>query len=167
MIADYKKILYATDLSVNSAHAFKHAISIARRYNAEVTLLHVLPEVDSATMNYVATVMGEEKLAAFEIDHKQEVRDEIRHRLHQFAKEELSDHPEDVERISDIEVHYGNPVAHILQHADSLGVDLIVLGSHGKGALKYAFLGSVADKILRKSHRPMMVVPLDQNPQPE
>jgi nucleotide-binding universal stress UspA family protein len=162
MIADYKNILYATDLSVNSAHAFKHAISIARRYNAKVVLLHVLPEVDSATMNYVATVMGEEQLAAFELDHKKEIKDEIRHRLHQFAKEELGDHPEDAERISEIEVHYGNPVAYILQHADSLDVDLIVLGSHGKGALKYAFLGSVAEKVLRKSHRPMLIVPLDQ-----
>jgi len=161
MIPEYKNILYATDLSVNSAHAFKHAISLARRYGAQVVLLHVLPEVDSATMNYVATVMGEEKLAGFELDHKAEVRDEIRRRLHKFAKEELIDHPEDVERIADIEVHYGNPVAHILQHADSLEVDLIVLGSHGKGALKYAFLGSVAEKVLRKSHRPILIVPLD------
>jgi len=163
MIPDYKKVLYATDMSVNSAHAFKHAISLARRYNAKVVLLHILPEVDSATMNYVATVMGEEQLAGFELDHKEEVKDEIRRRLHQFAKEELGDHPEDVERISDIEVHYGNPVAHILQHADGLDVDLIVLGSHGKGAMKYAFLGSVAEKVLRKSHRPMLIVPLDQN----
>ena len=163
MIPEYKKILYATDLSVNSAHAFKHAISLARRYNAKITLLHILPEVDASTMNYVATVMGEEKLAGFELEHKAEIKDEIRLRLHKFAKEELIDHPEDVERISDIEVHYGNPVAHILQHADGLEVDMIVLGSHGKGALKYAFLGSVAEKVLRKSHRPMLIVPLDQN----
>ncbi len=161
MIPEYKKILYATDLSINSAHAFKHAISLARRYNAKITLLHILPEVDSSTMNYVATVMGQEKLAGLELEHKAEIRDEIRIRLHKFAKEELIDHPEDVERIGDIEVHYGNPVAHILQHADSLDADMIVLGSHGKGALKYAFLGSVAEKVLRKSHRPMLVVPLD------
>ena len=161
MIPQYKKILYATDLSVNSAHAFKHAISLARHYRAIVTLLHVLPEVDSATMNYVSTVMGAEKLAGFELDHKEEIKDEIRQRLHQFAKEELEDHPEDVKRIADIEVHYGNPVAHILQHADHLDVDLIVLGSHGKGAIKYAFLGSVAEKVLRKCHRPVLIVPLD------
>lgn len=162
MIPEYKKILYATDLSVNSAYALKHAISLARRYNAKITLLHVLPEVDAATMNYVATVMGESKLAGLELEHKAEIQDEIRRRLHKFAKEELIDHPEDVERIAGIEVHYGNPVAHVLEHADRLGVDMIVLGSHGKGALKYAFLGSVAEKVLRKSHRPMLIVPLDE-----
>lgn len=161
MIPEYKKILYATDLSVNSAHAFKHAISLARRYDAKVTLLHVLPEVDPAMMNYVATVMGEEKLAGFELAHKEEIKDEIRRRLHEFAKDELRDHPEDVKRLAEIEVHHGNPVARILEHADELEVDLIVIGTHGKGALKYAFLGSVAEKVLRKCHRPMLVVPLD------
>lgn len=161
MIPAYKKILYATDLSVNSAHAFKHAISLARSYNSKILLLHILPEVDAATMNYVATVMGGEKLAGFEREHKVEIKDEIRLRLHRFAKEELADHPEDIERIDDIKVHYGNPVALILQQADDYGADLIVLGSHGKGALKYAFLGSVAEKVLRKSHRPMLIVPLD------
>ena len=123
MIPQYKKILYATDLSLNSAHAFKHAISLARYYKAQVILLHILPEVDAATMNYVATVMGSDKLAGFELDHKEEIKDDIRRQLHQLAKEELEDHPEDVQRIADIEVHYGNPVAQILQHADTLDVD--------------------------------------------
>jgi nucleotide-binding universal stress UspA family protein len=161
MIPEYRNILYATDLSLNSAYAFKHAISLARRFRAKVTLLNVLPEVDSATMNYVATVMGRDRLADFEIDHKEEIKDEIRRRLHRFAMEELGDHPEDIECIADIEVHYGNPVAQILKYADRLDVDLIVLGSHGKGRLTYAFLGSVAEKVLHKSHRPILVVPLD------
>lgn len=161
MIPEYRKILYATDLSVNAVHAFKHAISLARRYDAKIVLLHVLPEVDTATMNYVATVMGGEKLAGFELEHKAEIKVEISQRLHKFAREELIDHPEDVARLAEIEVHYGNPVVHILQLADAHEADLIVLGSHGKGALKYAFLGSVAEKVLRKSHRPILIVPLD------
>jgi nucleotide-binding universal stress UspA family protein len=57
-------------------------------------------------------------------------------------------------------VHHGNPVEQILQMADRIDADLIVLGSHGKGKLKYAFLGSVAEKVLRKTLRPAMVVPL-------
>ncbi|HEY7746773.1 MAG TPA: universal stress protein [Desulfuromonadales bacterium] len=44
--------------------------------------------------------------------------------------------------------------------ADRIDADLIVLGSHGKGRLKYAFLGSVAEKVLRKTQRPAMIVPL-------
>lgn len=161
MIPQYKTILYATDLSANAAHAFRHAIGLARPGNARINLLHVLPEVDASMLNYISTVMGEDKLANYELAHKEEVKDQIRLRLHQFAKEELSDHPEDLDRIAEIEIHHGNPVVQILEAADRINADLIVLGTHGKGMVKYAFLGSVAEKVLRKAHRPVLVVPLN------
>jgi nucleotide-binding universal stress UspA family protein len=160
MIPKYKTILYATDLSENAAHAFRYAIGISRADRARIHLLHVLPEVDAAMLNYISTVMGEEKLADFELEHKDEIKDQIRLRLHRFAKEELADHPEDMERIADIEVHHGHPVVQILEVADRIDADLIVLGTHGKGLIKHAFLGSVAEKVLRKAHRPVLVVPL-------
>ncbi len=161
MIPQYKTVLYATDLSDNAAHAFRHAIGIARTFNARIHILHVLPEVDAAVMNYVSTVMGKDKLADFEVVHKEEIKDEIRQRLHQFAKDELADHPEDVDRISGVEVHHGSPIVEILAAADRINADMIVMGTHSKGALKYAFLGSVAEKVLRKSHRPTLVIPLN------
>jgi nucleotide-binding universal stress UspA family protein len=160
MIPTYKTILYATDLTQNAAHAFRHAVGIARCHQARIFILHVLPEMEPAVLNYVSTVMGEDRLAEMELAHKAEVKDEIRKRLHEFAKAELADRPEDVERIAGIEIHHGNPAAEILKAADRLSADLIVLGSHGKGALKYAFLGSVAEKVLRKILRPVVVVPL-------
>jgi nucleotide-binding universal stress UspA family protein len=162
MIPVYKTILYATDLTENAAHAFRHAVGIARCHRALIHILHVLPETETAVLNYVSTVMGEDRLADLELAHKAEVQDEIRKRLHEFAKAELADRPDDVERIAGIEIHHGNPAAEILKAADRQNADLIVLGSHGKGALKYAFLGSVAEKVLRKSHRPVVVVPLNQ-----
>lgn len=162
MIPHYGKILVATDLTPNAENAFRHAVALARCHNAEIYLLHVLPNVDQAVLNYVSTVMGEEKLANLELDHEGEVVTKIRERLEKFAAEELSDHPEDRGRLAGIEVHHGNAVAITLQTADRLDVDMIVVGSHGKGALKYAFLGSVAEKLLRKSHRPITVIPLQE-----
>jgi nucleotide-binding universal stress UspA family protein len=165
MIPQYKSILFASDLSPNAAHAFRHAVALARAHQGQITLLHVLPEVDAAVLNYVATVMGEERLAAFELEHKEEVRAALRQRLRDFIQEELADHPEDLPRIAGIEIHHGHPVHCILEFAERLDVDLIVLGSHGKGSLKYAFLGSVAEKVLRKATRPVLVAPyLRQSP---
>jgi nucleotide-binding universal stress UspA family protein len=160
MIPTYKTILYATDLTPNAAHAFRHAVGIARCHQARIFILHVLPEMEPAVLNYVSTVMGEDRLADLELAHKAEVKDEISKRLHEFAKAELADRPDDVDRIAGIEIHHGNPATEILRAADRLNADIIVLGSHGKGALKYAFLGSVAEKVLRKSQRPVLVVPL-------
>ena len=161
MIPEYKKILVATDLTPNAEFAFRHAVAIARCHGGEMTLLHVLPKVDQAVLNYVSTVMGTEKLADFEIQHEGEVAEDIRQRIADFAKDELSDHPEDLKRVVGIEVHHGDAVAMILEASDRLDVDLIVLGSHGKGKMTYAFLGSVAEKLLRKSKRPVTVVPLN------
>jgi len=161
LIPEYRTILYATDLTPNAANAFRHALAIARRHDARVHIVHVLPEVDSSVVNYVATVMGEETLADLEISHKEEVTGKIRQRFDAFAQAELNDSPEDVERVAGIEVLYGHPAAEILKSADRYEADLIVLGSHGKGRLRYTFLGSVAEKILRKARRPVLVVPID------
>jgi nucleotide-binding universal stress UspA family protein len=161
MIPNYRTILYATDLSPNAAHAFSHAVALARRFQARIHILHVLPEVEPAVLNYISTAMGEDRLAEYELEHKEEVTDNIRQRLHRFAKAELADHPEDVDRIADIEVHHGNAVDQILAAADRIEADIVVIGSHGRGRLKYALLGSVAEKVLRKAHRPVLVAPLE------
>lgn len=159
MIPQYKTILFASDLSANAAFAFRHAVALARAHQGQITLLHVLPEVDAAVLNYVSTVMGEDRLADFELEHKGEVQAALRKRLRDFIQEELADHSEDLPRIAGIEIHHGHPVHTILEIADRIDADLIVLGSHGKGSLKYAFLGSVAEKVLRKSSRPILVAP--------
>ena len=162
MIPEYKTILYATDLTPNAAFALRHAIGIARKYDAQVKVLHVLAEVDASVVNYVATVMGEDRLADFELQHHKEVADEIKKRIESFASAELNSDSKDLDRIVGIAARHGNPIAEILEEADECGADLIVVGSHGKGALSYAFLGSVAEKLLRKSHRPVLVVPLEK-----
>jgi len=160
VIPIYKKILVATDLTPNSAHALRHAVGLARAHQGQITLLHVIPDVEPAVLNLVATAMGGNKLTDYELAHKADIKEQIQARLQEFAAEELNDHPGDLGLISSIEIHHGHAVAMILEVADDLEVDLIVLGSHGKGPVHYAFLGSVAEKVLRKSHRPVLVVPL-------
>lgn len=157
MIPEYKTILYATDLSPNAAQAFRHAVSLARHYDGRIHILHVLPNVDSAVVNYVSTVMGEGRLGAFEVEHKREVVEEIERRIARFAEEELPDHPEDRGRVAEIRVAHGDPAAQILEAAEEVDADLIVVGSHGKGRLRHVFLGTVAERVLRKSRRPVFV----------
>ncbi|ORJ55027.1 universal stress protein [Geothermobacter hydrogeniphilus] len=160
MIPGYHTLLYATDLSDNSAHAFRHAVSLARRYDAVIHILHVMPAMDPAMESYVAAVMGEEVFVKLEQTNRETLIETIRQRLEKFAADELQDHPEDLQRIAGIEVHYGRPAATILSVADRLDPDLIICGTHGKGLVSHTFLGSVAEKVLRKSTRPILVVPI-------
>lgn len=160
MLPNYSNILVATDLTPNSVEAFKHAVMMARRNNAKLHLLHVVPDVDASVRTYVSTVMGQGSLDKFEKLHEDEAREEIRTRLEAFAKEELADHPEDLQRVESIRVVHGHPAAQILLVADRLDVDVLVMGSHGKGAIEYTFLGSVTERVLRKCRRPVFVIPL-------
>ena len=160
MIPKYNTILYSTDLTENAAHAFRHAISLGKAYDAQIHILHMMQEMDASVVSYVASVIGEEKFAGLELDHEADLRDQIRAKLDKFAADELADYPEELARVASISVHHGNPVAGILAEADRLDADMIVMGTHGKGPLRYAFLGSVAEKVLRKTLRPVTIIPL-------
>ena len=161
MLPNYSNILVATDLTENSVQAFKHAVMMARRNKCNIHLLHVVPDVDASMRSYISAMMAEGSLDKFESQHENEARELIQQRLKTFAEEELADHPEDLERVASIEVLHGNPVARILQQADAVNADVIVMGSHGKGPMEYAFLGSVTEKVLRKTRRPVFVIPID------
>ena len=160
MLPNYKNILVPTDLSSNAVHAFKHAIMMARRNKARLHLLHVIPEVDASMRSYISAMMVKGSLNRFESEHEEQARLAIQKELREFAEQELADHPEDLQRIASIAVIHGHPVAEILKTADQLDADVIVVGSHGKGSVEYAFLGSTAEKVLRKSRRPVFVIPV-------
>lgn len=161
MIPEYRKIVFATDLSKGSPTVLKHAICIARAHRAKVEILHVLPEIDQAVINYISLFVDHDQMAADEIAHKDSVAAEMSERLRAFAREELLDHPEDLARIERIEVLHGPPASTILSEVERCGAELLLIGTHGKGKLDYSFVGSVAKKIVRCCKIPVQLVPLN------
>ncbi|MEE4254446.1 MAG: universal stress protein [Desulfuromusa sp.] len=160
MLPFYKRILVTSDLTPNSEFAFKHAVMLGRRNNAKIHLLHVLPQVDSSMRSYISSILGENKLEELEEYNIQKAKEDLTQELEDFAKQELANFPEDLARFAGAEVAIGHPVIKILETAERLDVDLIVMGTHGKGVIEHAFLGSVAEKVLKKSTRPVFVIPL-------
>jgi nucleotide-binding universal stress UspA family protein len=160
MLPNYKSILFATDLTANSEHAFKHAILLARQTKAKIHILHVIPEVDASFRSYVSAVMGQGQLEQYEEQHEDQALEKIKKKLEDFTQRELTDYPEDLKNISEIEVLHGHPVTKILQVAAGIQADVIVMGTHGKGALEHTFIGSVAEKVLHKAKRPVFTIPL-------
>ena len=168
MLPEYRKILYATDLSENARAAFKHAVSFAKTYKAKIFLLHVVPtlelherELIMASSGFGANVpdmiSDEEKMK----EVTAEIVEKIRGRLKRFAEEELGSNGNSLDWLGSIEVLEGaSPTEEILSASERLDVDLLVFGSHSKGVLKQTFLGSVAEKVLERTCRPFLVVPL-------
>ena len=154
-----KNILVAKDLSKESSRVVRYALELASKFHAQVHVLNVMPTVDPSVLNMVALTMGADTLAELNAQHEKEMKEKIENQLHRIIQQEARLVEEEIAHPPQVEVHHGDPAPVILSVADHLGVDMIILGSHSKGKLHYAFLGSVSEKVLRKTHRTVMIVP--------
>ena len=154
MIPEIKRILYATDLSPNSAYAFSYAINSAKKHDAGVIILHVIEEM--------APFFEEERLKAISEKKVAEARNRIKKRLMVFCDRELKEDTDCAYRVESIEVSQGYPPEEILKKADELDCDVIVMGTHGKGIIRHSFLGSAAQKVLRRVRKPVFIIPLPE-----
>ena len=156
MIPQIKKILYATDLSKNSAYAFYYAVNIAQKRDATITIFHAIEP-----MHPSVTVYWDEKLQKIQKENVEEAVREIEKRLKNFCdKVDSKIGGPCAELVSEIIVRVGYPVEEVLTLADQKRCDLIIMGTHGKGFLQQTFLGSVSRSILDRSRKPVFIIPL-------
>ena len=160
MIPKIKKILYATDLSKNSAYVFRYAINSARQHNADLAILHVMEIMDKTACNLMMAYVDRDFFDDKEEARSTYAKDRIKERLSQFFDKARDEAPELAATNISIEICEGYPAEEILKKADALDCDAIVMGTHGKGLLRQTFLGSVAKKVLRRTRKPVFVVPL-------
>ena len=162
MIPEIKKILYTTDLSENARYAFGYAASLANRYDAGITILHVLEDISPTADNLVINVIGKDKWQELRGRNEKEVLDTIKSRLTKFCDDvqaELPSCPFITDRVS---VKIGNPVDEILLEVENSGYDMIVMGAHGQGVLADALMGSVSRRVVRRCKTPVLVIRLQE-----
>ena len=162
MIPEIKKILYTTDLSKNARHAFSYAASIANRYGAGITILHVLEDISPTTSSLVINIIGEEEWGELRNRNENEVLDKIQSRLTQFCDEVQAELPSCPFITDNIMVKIGNPVDEILQEVENKGYDMVVMGAHGHSALANALIGSTSRRVVRRCKTPVLVVRLPE-----
>jgi len=136
-------ILVGIDFSDSSAGAMYHALSLAERLGATLHLCHVTPSEAHLT---VPTDIG------FNVVDFTEAKD---------ARERLERIRAMIGDKVDVELHLrmGDAVTGLLDVISELKPELVVTGSHGRGAVMRMLLGSVSTQIIHKSPVPVMVVP--------
>ncbi len=107
--------------------------------------------------------MGEDKYYKLREEKSREAIEKIEERIRGFSVKELKDVECKKEIVTSIMVHEGDAVDEILKTAEDLSSDIIILGAHGKGILAHTFLGSVPQKVLRRSRRPVLIVPIPKD----
>jgi nucleotide-binding universal stress UspA family protein len=128
-------------------------VDIAKRYNAEIIMLHAIePLSERAFGTKTDKVLQDQQKTSVEV---------IQKRLQEFCQiVEEKNSLACVNLVSKFIVDVGYPAEEILKALDEEGCDVIVLGSHGKGFLRHAFLGSVSRYVLDRSRKPVFIVPL-------
>jgi len=152
-----KRMLYASDLSATSAKAFVYAGKIAKGLGAKIVILHVIEELPQ--VQYLP-VMSPDIIEKHYKDFETHGRQQIKDRLEQLCKTEFKDDPSCADIVEAVEVVKGHPFEEILTKADQYDCDMIVMGTHGKGVLTHTLLGSVTERVLRRTKKPVIVVPI-------
>jgi nucleotide-binding universal stress UspA family protein len=145
-----KRILVPTDFSESANHALRYGISFASEYKAELTLLHV---VETLSVGYASDL--------FPVPIA-EVLDEIS----SYAKGELAKLAE-LARERGVTVQevviQGKPAAEVIRYAHEQAIDMIVLGTHGRGVLDHALFGSTTERVVRKAPCPVLTCRLAEH----
>ena len=144
----FKRILCPVDFSEFSRHALDEAIAIAHLYDGCVTALHVFPIAIPAD-----PFGGLPDFQPFRLTE--------RHRAHILRQLSTFGTAEGAEpRRITVALREGTNIdAEILEAADRMKPDLIVMGTHGRSGFQHVMLGSVVEKVLHKARYPVLTVP--------
>jgi nucleotide-binding universal stress UspA family protein len=146
----YERILVPTDGSEGMDRVVAHAAGLARTHGSTVDLAYVVDTAAFATLPMetswegIRRTLREEGRAA--LDAAEAALEGVPHERH---------------------VLEGNPWREIVDYAERSGVDLVVMGTHGRGGLNRLLLGSVAERVVRASPVPVLTVRVGERPDPE
>ena len=141
-----KRILVPTDFSEPSQDALAYAKGLANAFGSSLHVLHVLEDLAAhawTTEVYVAALPGVHE----------EMERQATERLGELLSEE-----EKRKYDAKLVLRTGSAFVEVVRHAREEGIDLIVMGTHGRGAIAHMLLGSVAERVVRKAPCPVLTV---------
>jgi nucleotide-binding universal stress UspA family protein len=150
-----KKIVFCTDFSENANEAFDLAFDLTQKYGAQLLLVHVVPP-----LVFPSPVMEE---FISEQANYQFIEQVIQRSMEQMEATYVS-------RMGgygnfQIQILSGHPASEILNYVEQEKVDLVVMGTHGFTGLAHFFLGSTAEKVVRRA-RCSVLTCHQSNPEP-
>jgi nucleotide-binding universal stress UspA family protein len=139
-----KKVLFPCDLTKNSSKILPYVLSIAEKYNGEIFLFHVIDDnlYKWGTPPYYSYTLDEQKLL-----------NGAAKAMVKMCEGKLQSCPNFNRKIT-----FGHPPTEILRIIKSESIDLVIMGTHGRKGLDHVIFGSVAEKVVRKSLVPVLII---------
>jgi len=142
-----KNILVATDFGEASDAALTYARALARAFGSTLHVVHVTTQV-------YLNAFGAEAYGAMAPEMQNDIDAAARKMLHERLVDSDGSNPPTTSTI----LTSSSPAVTIVRYAAEHDIDLIVAGTHGRGALAHAIMGSVAERIVRLAPCPVLTV---------
>ena len=142
-----KKILVATDFSEPSDNALAYGQDLARTFGAKLVVLHVVDNIAGRAYGPEGFILTEPHL-----------QDDLEAGAFTQLDTVVSAEDRDMLKAETIVLTSNAPAAAITTYAQQSNVDLIVMGTHGRGAVAHLLMGSVAERVVRTAPCPVLTV---------
>jgi nucleotide-binding universal stress UspA family protein len=143
----FEKILTAIDFSASSDFAFEYALTLAKQFQAELTVMHVINEPVDLRGFYVPHISFEQL--------EKEIEEGAEKMMEKFCATKMGDFT----RYTTLVVA-GIPYEEVLRKAQETGASLIVLGTHGRTGIDHLIFGSTAERVVRSASCPVLTIRL-------
>ena len=141
----FKKMLVPLDFSDYTDEIMNVAVRIAEKFDSTIHLLHVIPNMDYFTP--YESFLSAQNLLNVQRDIEREVGKDM-----EAVAENIKNIP--VTKA----IHTGLAFLEIIDYVRTEKIDLVVMGTHGRGGLEHILIGSVAEKVVRKSPCPVLTI---------
>ena len=143
----FEKILIAIDFSENSDYAFDYALTLAKQFESELTVMHVINEPVDLRGFYVPHISFEEL--------EKEIEEGATKMMEKFCQAKLGDFTNYKTAIVS-----GIPYEEIIKKAEEISASMVVLGTHGRTGLDHLIFGSTAERVVRSATCPVLTIRL-------
>ncbi len=154
-----RSMLYATDLGLYAPYVMQHALTLARTFKAELSVIHVVEPMGLFAESVLQSYLDEKALNEWQSWGLSTVMATIEQRVLDSFREELGEGAQDLQLIHSVRVIQGDPGDVILDQLRKLSADLLILGSHSHATPAATPLGRTAARVLQLSPVPVYLVP--------
>ncbi len=147
-MASIKKIAFCTDFSENAEQAFDLAFDLTQKYQAQLLLVHVVPP-----LVFPSPVMEDFISEQANLKFSEDAAKRAMEQMGENYIKKMGDHPNTSARVLS-----GHPASEILNFINEEKVDLVVMGTHGLTGIAHFFLGSTAEKVVRRADCSVLTV---------
>ena len=141
----FEKILTAIDFSESSDFAFEYALTLARQFQAELTVMHVINEPVDLRGFYVPHISFEQL--------EKEIEEGAEKMMEKFCQTKMGEFTRYTTAVVS-----GIPYEEVLRKAEETGASLIVLGTHGRTGIDHLIFGSTAERVVRSAACPVLTI---------